>query len=525
MPENLMSRALLPLLCALCFVAGSWHTPLFDLDEGAFAQATLEMLRGGDWLTTQLDGLPRYDKPMLSYWLQALAVRVLGPVELAFRLPSMLAAGLWCWATLRFVREQTGDAAAGHFAAAALAGSLMVGVIAHAATADALLNLFLALSFFELWRWLSVRQLAALRRAYLWIGLGMLVKGPVAAILPLLAGIAFCARYGRWRDARRALLDGYGWLILLGVLGLWLLPLALAGKLDFVWQFLLQHNLGRYREPAESHGGGPAYYLLWLPLVLLPFSALLPVVARRARQWRDDPLLGFALAWALPAFLVFSLASTKLPHYILYACTPLFVLFGREHARLRSAWLLLPGSVLIALLAALPLLAPLLPLPKRAYDRGIVELALQQFGWSYAAIALLALLGLGAVWAMRTRPLAQRLMLLALGQALLVWLGAVPVLAAAQQQPVREAGQLAASLATPTVVYRTQLPSFSVYRGAATPHRSPQAGELVFLRRDRIDALRQTQPALQFETLYENGGVALLRAQPVSQTAAEEAPR
>ena len=50
------------------------HAPLFDVDEGAFSEATLEMFQRGDFLSTYLNGEPRYDKPILIYWLQAASV-------------------------------------------------------------------------------------------------------------------------------------------------------------------------------------------------------------------------------------------------------------------------------------------------------------------------------------------------------------------------------------------------------------------------------------------------------------------
>ena len=43
------------------------HAPLFDVDEGAFSEATLEMFQRGDFLSTYLNGAPRYDKPILVY--------------------------------------------------------------------------------------------------------------------------------------------------------------------------------------------------------------------------------------------------------------------------------------------------------------------------------------------------------------------------------------------------------------------------------------------------------------------------
>src|SRR5260221_647074 len=79
--------------------------PLFDVDEGAFSQATLEMFQRGDFLSTTLNGEPRYDKPILVYWLQAASVALFGVREWAFRLPSALCAAAWAWLTYLFVRR------------------------------------------------------------------------------------------------------------------------------------------------------------------------------------------------------------------------------------------------------------------------------------------------------------------------------------------------------------------------------------------------------------------------------------
>ena len=59
--------------------------PLFDVDEGAFSEATREMFVRGDFLSTYLNGAPRFDKPILIYWLQAVSMMVFGVNEFAFR--------------------------------------------------------------------------------------------------------------------------------------------------------------------------------------------------------------------------------------------------------------------------------------------------------------------------------------------------------------------------------------------------------------------------------------------------------
>ncbi|WP_442770132.1 ArnT family glycosyltransferase, partial [Zoogloea ramigera] len=89
----------LPLFSFLLYLGGA---PLFDVDEGAFPEATREMFERGDSLFTYLNGAPRFDKPIFIYWLQALGYLVFGASEGAFRLPSAPVALVWCYATWDF---------------------------------------------------------------------------------------------------------------------------------------------------------------------------------------------------------------------------------------------------------------------------------------------------------------------------------------------------------------------------------------------------------------------------------------
>src|SRR6476619_5546131 len=130
------------------------HAPLFDVDEGAFSEATLEMFQRNDFLSTYLNGEPRYDKPILTYWLQAASVSVFGVSELAFRLPSALCAALWVVLAFAFARRYFGAQRA-LLVAGVMGTSLGVYVIGRAATADALLNMLIAASMFAAWLYLE----------------------------------------------------------------------------------------------------------------------------------------------------------------------------------------------------------------------------------------------------------------------------------------------------------------------------------------------------------------------------------
>lgn len=494
------------------FWLNSWAVPLFDLDEGAFTAATREMFERGDFLMTYLDGAPRYDKPILIYWLQAASVSVLGWSEFALRLPSMLAASAWMWVVYRFVREASGSKEKALFAAGSLALSPVPGLIGHAATADALLNLFLALSLLDLWRWFESPTRKRLLLVYLWIGLGLLTKGPVAVALPVMVTLPFALLTRRWRQALKAAFFIPGWLVALAVFLPWAVALTLKDGGDFFKHFLLDHNVGRYSETMESHGGKLWYYVAALPLIVLPFAAWLPTAFKQIKGWKTEPRTLYLLIWFGVVFVLFSTSKTQLPHYLLYGCTPLFVLFGLHADAIKQRWVaLLPAAIFIALLCALPTLLPqFVPDENHAYDRGIVETIIESVRATYymacvgaAVILLLALIRPNITPAMAALRGG-------LAVSLAVWCGVLPLLAAGQQVPVQQAAAISRQMGLPVVAYRITMPSFSVYRGSVTPHRTPVTGEIAFTRKDRIaDLAKETQRPQT--VVFQSGGVALIR--------------
>lgn len=500
--------ALFAALVFLAFWSGSWSTPLFDLDEGAFSQATLEMLDSGNWLTTTLEGAPRYDKPMLTYWLQGAAVRLLGAHEFAFRLHSMLAATLWLCLVFAFVRARERRPEAAWLAAGSLGLSLMAGLVGHAATADALLNLLLAATLLDLYRYYEAPRRGTALRIFLWMGLGVLTKGPVAIVIPGAVSFLFFLWQGRLRDWFGGVLEWRGWLLLLAVVLPWGLLCWQADGGEWIRRFLFEHNVERYSTTLQDHGGKLYYYLVALPLIVLPFTALLP--GALGRVIGGDALDRYCLVWFGFVFAVFSFSGTQLPHYLLYGATPLFILFGRQSARLPArGWLLLPGLLFIVLLLALPALLPLVKVkPGHLWEAGILAEAHAAFGLRYAVVGALALTLAILAWRL---PKVQALLTLAAAQGVLVWFGLAPVVAAGQQLPTREAAERARALGGPVVTYDTYLPTFSVYRGAPTPRRAPRPGERVFLRADRLERLQRELGPAQLVIEFRKGGIVLAR--------------
>lgn len=490
---------LLPLL-GLAFFLALGTPPLFDLDEGAFTEATREMLASGNYLTTYLNGAPRFDKPILIYWLQAGSATLFGLSEWSLRLPSALAASAWTLALYGYLAPRSGREAA--LAAASFqATSLGVLLIGRAATADALLNLWLALTLLDMLRYRERASTPTLLRIYLWMGLGVLTKGPVALLIPLAASFIDHALRGAWADWLRAALHPGGWLIFIGVAAPWYVLEYLDQGQAFIDGFFLTHNVGRLAATMEGHGGHWHYYLWALPLVLLPYSGLL---WHLRSGWSRDHAL--PLAWFGVVFLLFSVSGTQLPHYILYGATPLFLLFARHLGTRIPPWLvwIAPGLFWVAMLALPELADRGLNQAQDAYMLALRDALPESLGRHFRAGAMVAAVLTVATAIFWRRKTARALVGAGLIQAAFIALVLGPAVGRLQQQPVKEAALLARGLDRPVVMWGLNMPSFSVYRGAITERRAPRRGELAFTRVDALDSLAPHR------VLYRKAGILLV---------------
>ncbi|HET7197134.1 MAG TPA: glycosyltransferase family 39 protein, partial [Burkholderiales bacterium] len=476
--------------------------------EGAFSQATLEMFQRGDFLSTYLNGAPRYDKPILVYWLQAASVSLLGPTEWAFRLPSALCGALWAWLTYLFARRYYGEERA-LFAAVLLATSLGVYIIGRAATADALLNVLLAASLFAAWLHLSTGERRWLYATHAAIALGVLAKGPIAILVPGATTLLFCLFK---RDARtwlRATLDWRALLLFFAIAAPWYAVILAKEGWPFVQGFFLKHNVARFGGPLQGHGGSLLYYFPVVILLALPFSALIVPVALRAREaWRDE-LQAYLLLWFGFVFVFFSLSGTKLPHYVLYGYTGLVLLMAVHGSAMRSAfWALLPALAFFAVLLFFPnLLAQLAPRVHDPYYRQALGVLLPRFDTAYFAwFGVLCALVVYAMLERRT-GLPRKLALIGLLSVAGLSSFVVPALGELQA-PIRDAARLARERHFDVVMWRLNAPSFSVYRGAPTASREPRPGDVIVTRASRLSELPKGTP---YDILFSRGGIVLAR--------------
>jgi 4-amino-4-deoxy-L-arabinose transferase-like glycosyltransferase len=334
--DKALFAGLLLLAGTLCFFR--LGTPgLFDADEPAYAQAAREMQETGDWITPHFNGQPRFDKPILFYWLITLTYRVFGVTEFAVRLWSALAAVVLVLVIARAARRWFGPPA-DLLAGLAFMTNLLTALLARAAVTDMVLTLFVTLAILA-----GVEALSGSphgRRWAVWgwaaMGLAVLVKGPVGLVIP---GMALGGALLVLRELRRGLIRLFPWqgLALFAAITFPWYVLALAANgWAFVEGFVIKHHMTRYTGVISSHAG-PLWFYLPVALVgFFPWSGFLPralwqagaVARRREAGERADRLLVACACWAIGVFVFFSFARTKLPSYLFPAFPAMALLVG-----------------------------------------------------------------------------------------------------------------------------------------------------------------------------------------------------
>lgn len=484
-----------------------WGFPLFDLDEGAFSAATSEMLHRGDYLTTYLNGELRFDKPILIYWLQAASVSLLGVNEMAFRLPSSIAAVLWAFAVYRFAKRYM-DGQVANIAIWMMSAAFMMIIMSHAATADAVLNLLITLTLFNIYHYFSTGETRYIYLTYLWMGLGVLCKGPIAVLIPLVVSILFALWDQRWRSLWSAIFYPKAWLLFFAIALPWYVLEYIEQGQKFIDGFFLKHNVGRFTATMHNHAGYVWYYIPVILLVIMPFGGWLLQMLLHVRRVVSDSLGRFLLIWFAFVFLFFSFSQSQLPHYMLYGTVPILLLMARNYRLVTWRWLaFLPVLLLSLLVLALPLLLQYVQQskPDDAMVQALYLHGQSFFDMQYWALSVLFVIAVFAGFFYRQWPVYQRLLAVGVVQTIVLLFALIPAVSWMQQEPVKQAAQFLNKLETqPRVIMQTiNMPSITTYRQVVTPRGDAQVGEWAFTRINRLDNPEN------YEIHFSQGGIVL----------------
>lgn len=339
-----MSRPapLLFLLAGLLFFFALGNHQLQGSTEARVAGIAMQMHLDNDWVTPRLFGQPFLEKPPLSLWLDAGAIRAFGGTPWAVRLASAFAglfSVLLLYAMLRRFGRPTTVA---WVAAAMLATMASYWSNVRGVGEDALLSLGVTLAllaFFQAQRRAADQQPALLAWLLFAVGIAIatLSKGVLGLAMPgvvifayLVADSLLEKRLAPSHWLRPALFTLLGLIPLL----IWLYLLYQRGGLQALGEVLWTNSVGRFDGSFEEAGHYEPfyYYLAKLPQAFLPWNILVYLGLWHFRKslMENRYRLFFSL-WLVAQFTLLCLASSKRTVYLM-SLTPAAAVLAAEYA-------------------------------------------------------------------------------------------------------------------------------------------------------------------------------------------------
>jgi 4-amino-4-deoxy-L-arabinose transferase-like glycosyltransferase len=321
----------LAVLLVVVWLATLANRPLFNPDEGRYAEIPREMLSGGDWVIPHLNGLDYIEKPPLQYWATASMYRLFGVSEFSARLYTALTA-LGTLALVGLLGARLGGRETGWRAAAVLAGMIMVIVLGQLITLDMSLTFYMTASLTGFLLAQRPGDSAPKWMLMAWIGaaLGVLTKGLVAAAIPaavLLIYSLCCRDVAPWRRLRLS----WGLPLFLAIAVPWHWRAALRLD-DFLKFFFVHEHFARYLTKVADRQESWWFFGMVFLIGTVPWTV--PALRVVLTGWRDRALEGsfsptfFLWIWVLFVCVFFSLSDSKLMPYILPAMPALAVLIA-----------------------------------------------------------------------------------------------------------------------------------------------------------------------------------------------------
>jgi len=307
--------------------------PLASPDETRYGEISREMLVSGDWVVPHLNGIRYFEKPVLGYWLNALAMKVFGKNAFAIRFPSAVATGLCAWLLFFWAKRHFGSRTVAFFSALVFLLCFQVMGIGVFCVLDSVFSFFVTaamIAFF--WGYTQTTQQGK-RISYslcgIACGLGFLTKGLLGFVLPVIIILPFLLWERRLQEFWR-----FAWIAMITAI-LVVLPWSIMiyrREPDFWHYFVWTEHVSRFLTPQPGQHSFPVWF--FIPILVggaLPWTFLLPLGLTRdslKKLWPKTTALRFALCWFGMPFIFFSLSKGKLGTYILPCFAPLALLIS-----------------------------------------------------------------------------------------------------------------------------------------------------------------------------------------------------
>ncbi len=355
--KRLLNAVIILVSGIIIFILGLGNTGLVDETPPLFAAAARAMSESGDWITPKVNGMFRFDKPPLIYWLMGFFYSL--PKSeiwdsygtISARLPSalgslflmlMIGDTLFCWP-----QKSNRQFLTPIVASLAFALSPIIIIWSRTAVSDALLTGTLGISLLLFWRRMASENNDQCISAWVFLGFAILTKGPVAFVLALLTITSFLFSQKNWKTLLCKINPKKGFLITILISVPWyILELIKEGK-PFWDNFFGYHNFQRYTSVVNNHAEPFWFFLYIMILASLPFTPFLyhgifeafKDFLRSSKESCNitDTLYTYSLCWLTSVLIFFSLSATKLPSYWLPAIPAASILISNSFINLKNS--------------------------------------------------------------------------------------------------------------------------------------------------------------------------------------------
>lgn len=319
MSSNYLKYTIIILISSLLFLPFLSHANLFDWDEINFAECAREMIVSKDYIRTQIDFMPFWEKPPLFIWIQVISMKIFGIGEYAARFPNAFT-GVLTLISLFYIGKKVFNEKFALWWTLLYAATWLPHFYFKSGIIDPIFNFFIFLAFFQFYQIKhgSKKILHSILTGFL-LGLAVLTKGPVAILVAAFSFVIYIVLNRGFKGYKLIhifLIVLFLTVPFLSWLGLASIKFGFEYAKWFINEFIT-YQIRLFRTEDSDHGGPFYFHFIVLLIGCFPASAFLFQFFRKKTTdivpKSDFTKLMWILFWVV--LIIFSIVQTKIIHY------------------------------------------------------------------------------------------------------------------------------------------------------------------------------------------------------------------